>query len=128
MSWLDKILPPKIKREDKNASVVMEGLYGANARLVRPLCMPLIWRATIMLPQMQSPQRDDRARADQFVAGRKRPRRNRSYVKPTDILKFKDSKKYPDRLTAARKAGRRRRCLGGDEGRHERLAGGGGRI
>ena len=27
MSWLDKILPPKIKREDKNASVVPEGLW-----------------------------------------------------------------------------------------------------
>ena len=27
-----------------------------------------------------------------------------AHVKPTDILKFKDSKKYPDRLTAARKA------------------------
>ena len=24
MSWLDKILPPKIKREDKNASVVSQ--------------------------------------------------------------------------------------------------------
>ncbi len=104
MSWLDKILPPKIKREDKNASAVPEGLWHKC-----PSCASTLYAAELAHNDNVCPKcghhdaMSARERIDLLLdeGGREEIGEN---VKPTDILKFKDSKKYPDRLAAAKKA------------------------
>ena len=104
MSWLDKILPPKIKREGKGESAVPEGLWHKC-----PSCAATVYTTDLVQNDKVCPKcgyhnplgarerinllLDDEGREEIGAA-----------VKPTDILKFKDSKKYPDRLTAAKKA------------------------
>ncbi|OLZ87504.1 acetyl-CoA carboxylase, carboxyltransferase subunit beta [Chromobacterium violaceum] len=104
MSWLNKLLPPKIKRENRadKPSAVPEGLWSKcpeceavlyytdleNNLQVCPKCghhHPLTAR------QRLNPLLDEEGRRE---VGEE--------VRPVDILKFKDSKKYPDRLTAAK--------------------------
>lgn len=103
MSWLDKILPPKIKREDKNESNVPEGLWHKC-----PSCAATIYATDLMKNAKVCPQ----CKHHNAMSARERlnlllDEDNReeigAQVKPMDILKFKDSKKYPERLTAARK-------------------------
>ena len=50
MSWLDKILPPKIKREDKGASAIPEGLW-SNALHVQLLYTLQIYNKIVMSAQ-----------------------------------------------------------------------------
>lgn len=104
MSWLDKILPPKIKREGKGESAVPEGLWHKC-----PSCAATVYTTDLVQNDKVCPKcgyhnplgarerinllLDDEGREEIGVA-----------VKPTDILKFKDSKKSPDRLSAAKKA------------------------
>ncbi|MDO4879412.1 MAG: acetyl-CoA carboxylase, carboxyltransferase subunit beta [Neisseria sp.] len=103
MSWLDKILPPKIKREDKNASAVPEGLWHKC-----PSCAATLYAAELAHNDNVCPKcghhnaMSARERINLLLdeEGREEIGEN---VKPTDILKFKDSKKYPERLAAAKK-------------------------
>ncbi len=104
MSWLDKILPPKIKREGKGESAVPEGLWHTS-----PACAATVYAAEMQQNAKVCPKCNHhnamsaRERLDLLLdeEGREEIGDN---VKPTDILKFKDSKKYPERLTAAKKA------------------------
>ena len=104
MSWLDKILPPKIKREDSGKSGVPEGLWRKC-----PACSEVLYASDLEQNHQVCPKCNHhnplsaRERLDLLLdeAGREEIG---TEVKPTDILKFKDSKKYPDRLSAARKA------------------------
>ena len=104
MSWLDKILPPKIKREDSGKSGVPEGLWRKC-----PACSEVLYASDLEENHQVCPKCNHhnplsaRERLDLLLdeAGREEIG---AEVKPTDILKFKDSKKYPDRLSAARKA------------------------
>ena len=102
MSWLDKILPPKIKRE--GSSNVPEGLWHKC-----PACSATVYATELQQNAKVCPKCNHhnamsaRERLDLLLdeEGREEIGDN---VKPTDILKFKDSKKYPERLTAAKKA------------------------
>ncbi|MCS4533596.1 acetyl-CoA carboxylase, carboxyltransferase subunit beta [Neisseria montereyensis] len=104
MSWLDKILPPKIKREDKNESTVPEGLW-----YKCPNCSATLYTTDLQQNQQVCPKcgyhnpLSARERIHLLLdeEGHEEIGAN---VKPVDILKFKDTKKYPDRLSAARKA------------------------
>lgn len=104
MSWLDKILPPKIKREDSGKSGVPEGLWRKC-----PACSEVLYASDLEENHQVCPKCNHhnplsaRERLDLLLdeAGREEIG---AEVKPTDILKFKDSKKYPGRLSAARKA------------------------
>ena len=101
MSWLDKILPPKIKRE--GSSNVPEGLWHKC-----PACSATVYATELQQNAKVCPKCNHhnamsaRERLDLLLdeEGREEIGDN---VKPTDILKFKDSKKYPERLTAAKK-------------------------
>ncbi|EMU5227299.1 acetyl-CoA carboxylase carboxyltransferase subunit beta [Neisseria gonorrhoeae] len=104
MSWLDKILPPKIKNRGKDGSSnVPEGLwrkcpscsatvYSTELQQNNQVCPKCNHHNPLSAGQRLNLLLDEEGREE--VAGN---------VKPTDPLKFKDSKKYPDRLSAARK-------------------------
>lgn len=104
MSWLDKILPPKIKNRGKDGSSnVPEGLwhkcpscsatvYSTELQQNNQVCPKCNHHNSLSARQRLNLLLDEDGREE--VAGN---------VKPTDPLKFKDSKKYPDRLSAARK-------------------------
>jgi len=106
MSWLDKILPPKIKNRSKSegSSNVPEGLWHKC-----PACSATVYATELQQNAKVCPKCNHhnamsaRERLDLLLdeEGREEIGDN---VKPTDILKFKDSKKYPERLTAAKKA------------------------
>lgn len=105
MSWLDKILPPKIKNRSKSegASNVPEGLWHKC-----PSCSATIYSTELAQNNQVCPKCNHhnplsaRQRLNLLLdeEGREEIAAN---VKPTDPLKFKDGKKYPDRLSSARK-------------------------
>lgn len=101
MSWIDKILPPKIQRSDSPRRSVPEGLW-----LKCPACESVLYRTDLEDNQQVCPKCDHHLRI------RARERLNRlldaegrfeigQEVLPVDTLKFKDSRKYPERLSEA---------------------------
>ena len=103
MSWLDKILPPKIKWADKTESNVPEGLWHKC-----PSCSATIYATDLAKNAKVCPKCNHhntmtaRERLNLLLDEEHREEIG-AHIKPTDILKFKDSKKYTERLTAARK-------------------------
>lgn len=104
MSWLDKLLPPKIKRGEKKASSkVPEGLWVKCDECASTLYSTDLENNAQVCPKCgHHMPLDARSRIDLLLDPDFREEIGRE-IKPVDILKFKDSKKYPDRLTAARK-------------------------
>ncbi|MCC6197469.1 MAG: acetyl-CoA carboxylase carboxyltransferase subunit beta [Burkholderiales bacterium] len=102
MSWLQKLLPPRIKRTPgERRTPVPEGLW-----VKCPACEAVLYRTDLeknlnVCPKCAHHSRvPARERIEQlldpeghFEIG--------SEVVPVDSLKFKDQKKYPDRLAAA---------------------------
>lgn len=102
MSWLQKLLPPKIKSRDSAAkSGVPEGLWSKC-----PACSAVLYRTDLENNQDVCPKCNfhtavsARRRLDILLDTEGRFEIG-TEVKPIDILKFKDSRKYPDRLSAA---------------------------
>lgn len=103
MSWLNKLLPPKIKKDSKtNKSGVPEGLWSKCSA-----CEAVLYHTDLENNQHVCPKCNHhnplsaRARLEVLLDEEGR-REIGAEVVPMDILKFKDSKKYPDRLVAAK--------------------------
>lgn len=104
MSWLDKILPPKIKRETNTQSAVPEGLWHKCDSCAATLYVSDLVQNAHVCPKCNHHNAlTARQRLDLLLDEGNREEIG-DHIKPTDILKFKDSKKYPDRLSAAKKA------------------------
>jgi acetyl-CoA carboxylase carboxyl transferase subunit beta len=102
MSWIDKLLPPRIKRSDANGGRrVPEGLW-----LKCPKCEAVLYRTDLEQNLQVCPKCDHHMRIGarerlnalldpegQYEIGQE--------VVPVDALKFVDSKKYPQRLQDA---------------------------
>ena len=102
MSWLDKLLPPKIQHTDPaERRSVPEGLW-----VKCPSCETVLYNTDLqqnlnVCPKCGHPHRiGARARLDAFLDAEGRYEIGQE-VLPVDALKFKDSKKYPERLKAA---------------------------
>ena len=102
MSWLDKLLPPKIQQGDPaDRRTVPEGLW-----IKCPSCETVLYKTDLeqninVCPKCSFHHRiGARARLDAFLVGEGRYEVGQE-VLPVDALKFKDSKKYPDRLKEA---------------------------
>ena len=106
MSWLDKIKPSFVSREeetDKRANVP-EGLWKKCVRCDAVLYRPELEKNLDVCPKCQHHMRiDARRRLDIFLDedGREELATD---VQAIDRLKFKDTKRYKDRLTAAQKS------------------------
>ena len=102
MSWLEKLLPPKIQQTDPDQRrTVPEGLW-----IKCPSCETVLYKTDLeqnvnVCPKCGHHHRiGARARLDAFLDGEGRYEVGQE-VLPVDALKFKDSKKYPDRLKEA---------------------------
>ncbi len=101
MSWLQKLLPPKIKRAEGAHKSVPEGLW-----CKCPACEAVLYSSDLEANQGVCPKCSHhhrlraRARLDLLLDSEGRFEIG-SEVIPVDALKFKDSKRYPDRLVAA---------------------------
>jgi acetyl-CoA carboxylase carboxyl transferase subunit beta len=102
MSWLEKLLPPKIQPTDPNERrQVPEGLW-----IKCPSCETVLYKTDLeqnanVCPKCAHHHRiGARARLDGFLDGEGRYEIGQEVV-PVDPLKFKDSKKYPERLKQA---------------------------
>ena len=102
MSWLQKLLPPKIKRsEGSGHKTVPEGLWSKC-----PACEAVLYTTDLkdnygVCPKCQHHHRlGARERLDLLLDPEGRHEIG-AEVLPVDMLKFKDSKRYTDRLLAA---------------------------
>ncbi|MCP1315409.1 MULTISPECIES: acetyl-CoA carboxylase, carboxyltransferase subunit beta [unclassified Halomonas] len=104
MSWLDKIVPSmgRIQRKDRRASVP-DGLWRKCPKCEAVLYLPELEKHQSVCPKCDHHLRlTARKRLDWFLdkEGREEIAAD---LEPVDRLKFKDSKKYKDRLSAAQK-------------------------
>ena len=101
MSWFQKILPPKIKRRVETRKSMPEGLWSKC-----PACNEVLYRADLesnleVCPKCGHHHRiGARARLAMLLDAEGQHEIG-AHVTPHDPLKFKDSKKYPDRLKEA---------------------------
>ena len=102
MSWLEKLLPPKIQPTDPaDRRSVPEGLW-----IKCPSCEAVLYKTDLeqnhnVCPQCAHHHRiGARARLDVFLDAEGRYEVGQE-VLPVDALKFKDSRRYPERLKEA---------------------------
>ncbi len=100
MSWIEKLLPPRIKQGGSRKSVP-EGLWTKC-----PGCEAVLYSAELERTLQVCPKCSHhlriraRERLDALLDAEGRYEIGQEIV-PVDSLKFKDSKKYPDRLQDA---------------------------
>ncbi|SFJ96899.1 acetyl-CoA carboxylase, carboxyltransferase subunit beta [Methylophaga sulfidovorans] len=102
MSWFERLLPSKIRTTVRSRSVP-EGVW-----CKCPSCDNVLYRAELERNLMVCPKCDHhqrmnaRTRLESFLDEGER-KEIAVEVKPVDTLKFKDSKRYKDRLTQAQR-------------------------
>ncbi len=103
MSWFEKLIPARIRTDAKNRRSVPEGVWSKC-----PICQAVLYRAELernlnVCPKCTHHIRiGARQRLEGFLDLEGREELF-SELTPVDRLKFKDSKKYKDRLTQAQK-------------------------
>lgn len=104
MSWLQKLMPSRIRTEGGTKRTVPEGLWTKCDSCQSVLYRPELERNLSVCPKcgMHMPV-TARARLDQFLDQGER-REIASRLEPADPLRFRDSKKYRDRVVIAQKA------------------------
>ena len=104
MNWFDKLLPPKLKAGGGEKRGVPEGLWKKC-----PTCESVLYRVELernldVCPKCSHHHRlAGRRRLDIFLDAGNREELFAGIL-PIDILKFRDTRKYRDRLNAAKKA------------------------
>ncbi|MCP5160430.1 MAG: acetyl-CoA carboxylase carboxyltransferase subunit beta [Hahellaceae bacterium] len=103
-SWLDKIMPSMIRSDSAQKSVVPEGLWKKCPRCDAVLYRPELEKNLDVCPKCQYHHRiGARRRIDLFLDPDDRLEIS-AELEPVDRLKFKDSKRYRDRLVSNQKA------------------------
>ena len=103
MSWLDKIIPNVVRSEGKRSTKVPEGLWEKCVKCDAVLYKPELEKNLDVCPKCDHHKRmGARARLNVFLDEDNR-KELATEVEPIDRLKFKDIKKYKERLTSAQK-------------------------
>ena len=103
MSWLDKLLPSRIKTNSTNHRSVPEGVWTKCGNCNATLYRAELSRNLEVCPKCGHHMRiGARARLTSFFDPDDRVEIGRD-IKPIDKFRFRDSKKYKDRLTSAHK-------------------------
>jgi len=103
MNWFSKLLPSRIRTEGGSKKNVPEGLWAKCSA-----CSAVLYRAEMERNYSVCPKCDHhmrinaRFRLDKFLDEGEREEIGAS-LKPVDVLKFRDLKKYKDRITQAQK-------------------------
>jgi acetyl-CoA carboxylase carboxyl transferase subunit beta len=104
MSWFKKLIPSRIRKDSASKKRgVPEGVWTQC-----PSCQAVLYRAELarnleVCPKCEHHIRlSGRKRLEYFFDGSSMEEIG-AYIEPEDILKFRDSKKYKDRLSAAQK-------------------------
>ncbi|MBP6019586.1 MAG: acetyl-CoA carboxylase carboxyltransferase subunit beta [Burkholderiaceae bacterium] len=104
MSWIEKILPPRINRnQDASARRVPEGIW-----VKCPSCETVLYKEDLKATLNVCPQCDHhmrigaRARIDSLLDREGRVEIGQN-IRPVDPLKFRDSRKYTERVSEATK-------------------------
>jgi acetyl-CoA carboxylase carboxyl transferase subunit beta len=112
MSWFEKLVPSKIRTEASNKKgAVPEGLWNKC-----PGCNAILYNVELernlsVCPKCEYHMRiPARVRLDIFLDAEARVEIGKN-LKPTDPLKFRDTKKYKDRITQAQKQSRENDAL-----------------
>ena len=119
MSWIDKILPSGVRKDEAEQKRVNvpEGLWKKCIKCDAVLYWPDLDRNLEVCPKCDHHMRvGARRRLDIFLDQEGR-RELFSDLEPVDRLKFKDKRKYRDRLTAAQKSTGERDALIAMQGR-----------
>ena len=118
MSWLDKIVPAVVRRgEQSRKAAVPEGLWSKCPRCEAVLYRPELERNLDVCPKCNHHLRiGARRRLDTFLVPEGRTEIC-TEVEPVDRLRFRDVKKYKDRLSAAQKVTGERDALVAMKGR-----------
>lgn len=105
MSWIDRIVPSVVRSEGRRgASSIPEGLWEKCSKCTAVLYRPELEKHLEVCPKCDHHMRiGARRRLDIFLDDADREE-IAADVLPIDRLKFKDVKKYKDRLTTAQKA------------------------
>jgi len=104
MSWFQKLIPPKIKRRESSVAakkVVPEGLWSKC-----PSCEAVLYAADLennmhVCPHCGHHNRIGARQRLEMLLDEGSRNEIGANVLPVDALKFKDSRRYPDRLTEA---------------------------
>ncbi|MEF8792974.1 acetyl-CoA carboxylase, carboxyltransferase subunit beta [Thiohalorhabdus sp.] len=103
MSWFQKIMPPKIKKKQSNGGNIPEGLWDKC-----PDCQAILYRKDLDRSLQVCPKCDHhnrlsaRKRFDYFMDAEGREEIGANLAS-NDPLRFRDSKKYRERLSQAQK-------------------------
>lgn len=103
MSWIEKILPPRINRNDSSTRRVPEGLW-----IKCPGCETVLYKEDLQATLNVCPNCSQhmrmgaRARIEALLDPEGRVEIGQ-HTRPVDPLKFKDSRKYPERVSEATK-------------------------
>ncbi len=104
MSWFEKLLPSKIRTEGKTKKAMPEGLWTKCESCGAVLYRSELERSLDVCPKCACHMRiGARRRLDTFLDPEPRVEIGGD-LEPNDVLKFRDSKKYRDRITQAQKA------------------------
>ena len=106
MSWIDKILPSGVRSEqsDQSSSSVPEGLWKKCVKCDAVLYRPDVERNDDVCPKCDHHMRIGARRRLAIFLDDAGSEEILSDIEPVDRLKFKDKKRYRDRLTAAQKS------------------------
>jgi acetyl-CoA carboxylase carboxyl transferase subunit beta len=106
MSWIDKILPSGVRSEesDKRSSSVPEGLWKKCVKCDAVLYRPDVERNDDVCPKCDHHMRIGARRRLAIFLDEAGSEEILADIEPVDRLKFKDKKRYRDRLAAAQKS------------------------
>ena len=104
MSWFQKLMPSRIRTEGGKSRKVPDGLWTKCKSCEAVLYRPELERSTMVCPKCDHHMSlTGRARLESFLDEDGRVELGRD-LRPRDVLKFRDTKRYKDRIVAAQKA------------------------
>ena len=110
-NWFDKIIPSFIKKDTTKKSSVPEGLWQTCSACNTILYVPDLEASLYVCPKCDHHIRiGARKRLDLFLDSENQIE-IASDIRPTDWLKFKDTKRYKDRLTEAEGSSKEKEAL-----------------
>ena len=105
MSWIDKILPTGVRKEESGKrSTVPEGLWKKCVKCDAVLYRPDVERNNDVCPKCDHHMRIGARRRLEIFLDKPGGEEIFADIEPVDRLKFKDKKRYRDRLAGAQKA------------------------